>query len=377
MTKPIEKRWDNYYMCDNDNFSSFWEKYISIKNPNILFILGLGFDPRMCLGYESIMKINGKGKRDALLINFDEGPNSPSHEYVDIVINNKRKISSLIPSSSELFEKIIKMIEENRRIGSIEAASIIENASKISKYSDIIIDISSLPKGIYFPLIGKILSIIDYEEKSNINLHIIVAENVVIDKSIKERGISEDASYIHGFKGQIESPLLYDRPKIWLPILGENQANQLLRIGEKVNADEIFPLIPLPSKDPRRGDNLILEYRNLLFDRLVIDPNNFLYVAEKNPFEVYRRLYRTIQHYQDATRPLGGCTITISASSSKLLSIGALLVAYELKDTGVGVINVETLGYDPSEINPDELKSTELFSLWISGDCYKTENDLT
>ena len=287
-----------------------------------------------------------------------------------MVQKNKEKILSLVSSSNRVIEKTIRMLHESRRIGSIEASNIIKDISEISSYSDIIIDISSLPRGIYFPLIGKILTILDHEGNSNMNLHIVVAENFMIDKSIKERGISEDANYIHGFKGQIESPLLIDTPKIWLPILGENNDTQLTRIGSKVNPDEIFPLIPLPSKDPRRGDNLILEYQYLLFDRLNVDPRNFLYVAEKNPFEVYRRLYRTIQHFQDALKPLGGCTITISATSSKLLSIGALLVAYELKDKGVGVINVETLGYDPSDINPKELKNTELFSLWITGDCY-------
>jgi len=37
--------------------------------------------------------------------------------------------------------------------------------------------------------------------------------------------------------------------------------------------DEICPVLPFPALNPRRGDNLVLEYRDLLFDRLRIDLN--------------------------------------------------------------------------------------------------------
>ena len=53
------------------------------------------------------------------------------------------------------------------------------------------------------------------------------------------------------------------------------------------------------------------------------------------------------------------------------MSIGALLAAYELKNAGinVGVADVEAQGYQiKGEINTIE---TELFSLWIAGDCYE------
>jgi len=368
-----KKRWDHYFMCNNEEFSSFWNKYITLTKPNIRFILGSGFDPRMCLGYREIIKCGGEGKRDILLIEYDEGPNSPSHAFSDLVDKNNQDLRSIIPSGSSEIKKTLKLMEDVRRVGSKGSAEIISSIDELRDYSDIVVDVSSLPKGIYFPLIGKILTLIDQYEKRNINLHILVSENFVIDKSIQERGIADDAEYIHGFKGRIESAVLKDNPKIWLPILGENQEIQLERIGTKINANEIFPLIPLPSNNPRRADNLIIEYMDLLSNRLNVDPKNILYVAEKNPFEVYRRISRTIEHVQEALAPLGGCTVTLSSSASKLLSIGALLAAYELKGKNVGVINVETFGYDPSEINPELIKTTELFSLWIAGDCYNTE----
>jgi hypothetical protein len=122
--------------------------------------------------------------------------------------------------------------------------------------------------------------------------------------------------------------------------------------------------------NPRRSDNLVAEYRDFLFDRLRVEPCNFIYASEWNTFEVYRQIYRTVERYNVALEALGKCKIVVSALSSKLLSVGALLAAYEAKRKGymVGISHVETHGYKINEqiasCNP------ELFSLWIAGECY-------
>jgi hypothetical protein len=165
------------------------------------------------------------------------------------------------------------------------------------------------------------------------------------------------------------------QPKIWIPILGERQETQLERIYNLIDVpDEICPVLPFPALDPRRGDNLVLEYRNLLFDRLRIEPRNFIYASEWNPFEVYRQIRRTILHYREVLGPLGGCRTVLSALSTKLLSVGALLVAYELKQAkvDVGIAHVGSQGYimddDPGAQGPQA--PSELFGLWLAGECY-------
>lgn len=91
----------------------------------------------------------------------------------------------------------------------------------------------------------------------------------------------------------------------------------------------------------------MIEYRNMLFDQLRVEPRNIIYAAEAT-FEVYRQLMRSILHYQQALNPLGGCK-SLSAMSSKLASIGVLLAAYELgrrdPKVVVGVAHVEAQGY--------------------------------
>jgi hypothetical protein len=117
-----------------------------------------------------------------------------------------------------------------------------------------------------------------------------------------------------------------------------------------------------------------LEYRDFLFDRLRVEPRNFIYGCERNPFEVYRQIRKTVLHYRYALRPLGGCKVVLSALSTKLLSVGALLVAYELKQAkyDIGISDVECQGYTiegAAQLNQLRTQS-ELFGLWLWGECY-------
>ncbi len=97
-----------------------------------------------------------------------------------------------------------------------------------------------------------------------------------------------------------------------------------------------------------------------------------MYVSERNPFEVYRQIVNVTDHYQQALRPLGGCKVVVSASSSKLLSLGALLVAYELR-TDVGVAHVGSQGFGMlPEGSGGTAERAELFGLWLEGECYET-----
>ena len=46
-------------------------------------------------------------------------------------------------------------------------------------------------------------------------------------------------------------------PIVWFPVLAEDVLEQLTRIGERTNPDEICPVLPVQSNDARRGDNII------------------------------------------------------------------------------------------------------------------------
>ncbi len=367
-------RWEHYLNFKGPEFDSFWEDYLREGNRDVLFILGLGFDPRMCTGIKAILNAGGSGKRECLLVEFNEGAHSPSKKYKDRVNENRLTLEALLNGKGRLQPVTIPMwSDDGRRIGARRASEIVDGDSILSSYTDVIVDISALPRSIYFPLLAKLLYEIDNLQDCDrkVNLHVTVAEDVGIDKMIQEEGIDETATYLHGFSSALEREATAGIPIVWIPVLGEGKEIQLVRIYDHVKPDEICPVLPSPSRNPRRGDDLLLEYQELLFDRLRVEPQNIIYSCEHNPFETYRQIYRTIQRYDCALKPLRGCKIVISAISSKLLSIGALLAAYEAKkaDYMVGIAHIESHGY---VIKEDELPkgNEELFSLWLAGECY-------
>jgi len=369
-------RWTDYVLRGRSNFAPFWKFYLRSQERHILFVLGLGFDPRMCSAIREILNQGGDGKRNCQLLVFDEGPDSPSKQHSDRVQQNREVLQQLLADQGSIREHELRMWSaDGRRIGSRNAALVFRRIEDLSAYTDIIVDISALPRSIYFPLIGKLLSLLDGRQHNTSppNLHVVVCESVDIDRLIHAEGIDDDATYLHGFSGGVDMEATAGIPRIWIPILGEDQAGELERIYDLVHPDEICPVLPFSSGDPRRGDNLILEYRQLLLDRFRVEPRNIIFASEKNPFEVYRELTKTVIQYCNSLSPLKGCKVVISTLSSKLLSLGALLTAYELR-TLVGIAHVEVSGYVMPIVDPNILNnvSEELFEIWLVGECYAT-----
>ncbi len=361
-------------MHKGGNFNVFWADMLKEKERNLLFILGLGFDPRMCCGLKAILDVGGNGKRQCVLIEYDEGDASPSRNYSAQIDANRNQLDGIMKERGDIVPKKLSMwSEDGRRIGSRRASEIID-AKMLNSFTDIVIDISSMPRGIYFPIITKVLYCLDNTDGySSPNLHVLISEDTQLDEIIQEEGIDENATYMHGFSSDLEREATAGVPTIWIPVLGGGKEAQLVRIYDHIKPDEICPVFPSPSRNPRRADNLILEYRELLFDRLRVEAQNIIYASERNSFEAYRQIYRAITRYKDALKVLGGCKIVVSAVSSKLLSIGALLAAYEAKKTGymIGISHVESFGYRMTNNIQYDPNSVELFSLWLSGECYR------
>lgn len=146
-------------------------------------------------------------------------------------------------------------------------------------------------------------------------------------------------------------------PKVWFPVLGEGSRAKLEKFYELIEPDEICPILPFPSKNPRRSDDILKEYRQLLFDVWNIEIRNIIYADEQNPFQVYRHICNAVLRYNNALNPLRGAKYTVSAVSSKLLSLGALLAVYNLKEIGfnIGLANVDVYGYTFKENNTKSL----------------------
>jgi len=364
----IPMYWNTYFMKKNTFASKFWKKYLtSSSDKKILFILGRGFDSRMLNGVTMMNSISHSNTLNYLLINFDEGDTSFSNNYSELITKNNSKFETLVPKNNRKSISIDMWSDDDRPIGAKESSEIIQS-DDISQYDDIVVDISALPITIHFPLIGKLLSLYD---KHHYNLHVIVSENSMLDHNIIDVDLDESASYMPKFTGGLGNTSMETLPKIWIPIMEEKKSSQMAQIHDLISPDEIHPLFPMPSKNPRKFETLLEEYGVWLYDTLRIDSRNFVFAAEQNPFEVYREIRKIVTHYSQ-TFGEKKCQIIISPLSNKLSSLGSLLSAYELKKLGVGIAHVENRGYRIEDVNlMSKTDQSELFTLWLSGECYE------
>ncbi len=372
----------------NEETASFFKSHFVQEGRKPLFVLAKGFDVRMNIGISKLIECCPSSDLECLLIEFDEGANSHSHKYKSLVDENIEELKKILEGKKLTTKNISllgnggnhqKIIGEvsRRRVGDRNAAGIFKGPEDIAMYTDIIVDISALPRGIYFSLIGKILSLLEMNENA-FNLFVSVAENATIDSKIKEFGADDDLNYLHGFGGRIELSSEIEKPVIWFPILGEGKVEHFEKAYNHIMSQnrpyEICPILPFPAKNPRRADSLITEYHSLLFDKLGIEPKSIMYVPEQNPFEAYIRLNNAIKNYNESLKPIKGCKAVASTFSSKLLSIGTLLTAYELREEiGVGVLNVDSEGYIIEDIKSIKnlKKQSELFLTWLTGEPYQ------
>src|ERR1700736_6694978 len=277
-------RWNYYVLEHGPGLEAFWRQHLAEKDRHVLFVVVKGFDQRMCRGLEMLLKQQRAGGCDVALIEYDEGSNSPSQEYREMVETNLRTLEALVGGRGELRRYPISVRStDGRRVASQSALQVFNSLADFTGYTDIVLDISSAPRGIYLPLSAKILHLLDSRPEGDPkqNFHLLVWEDSALDARIQDQGVEEAAEYIANFRGSMDREATAGHPNVWIPLLGENQTPQLERIHARVEPDEICPVLPSPSRDPRRGDNLVGGYHHLLFDRWQVDPRNFIYGSER------------------------------------------------------------------------------------------------
>jgi hypothetical protein len=370
-------RWDPYQLHAGAEFDAFWADRLKDGSRKLLFLVGRGFDARAGAVPDRIL---GAGKA-ALLHGWLLGYRNGQLETETML----SRINVNLAAFQKMFGAGLTEIEikmrggGNSNVTSRNTRTAVTRRDELARYTDVIIDISAMPRSVGLTAIAQLIALLDEIAQKggpSVNLHVVVAESVSADRGHAAGSLSDTVTSLVGFSGQLTSESSANVPRVWFPVLGEGQAARMERIRAELDPDEICPTIPFPSRDPRRGDRLIEEYRQLLFDDFRVEPANIVYASEYNPFEAYRQLYGAIDRYRDALRELGGCKAFVSPLSSKLLSVGALLACYDHRaDAGgpdkvnVGIPYVESVTYGEPADTLDE--GMELYSLWIRGDWEK------
>ena len=364
-------RWDPYILAGAGEFAPFWKDHLRGRERQILFLLGRGFDPR---ALKAIRQICGLGVSPRVwLLAFEDGQED-SPRRSELTVRNRQAISDLVGE-----ENIVELPVNTGTAGHPNATSR-STRSAISKQGtnvtvdDVVIDISAMPRIVALSAIAKLLHDLDATGASSnsANLHVVAAESVRTD--LDSRGsLMDEVTSIVGFSGRLNEESTEHVPRVWFPVLGERQRERLQLIQNHLNPDEICPVVPFPSRDPRRGDQIVSEHIDILFEDFRVEPSNILRASEFNPFEAYRQLYLAMDRYRRALTELGGCKAYVSPLSSKLLSVGTLLACYDHqfgkvdgKNLNVGMPYVETSIYADPRVETDV--ESELYSMWIRGE---------
>ena len=361
--------WKNNVIFSKENgLSRFLLDYYQ-DNPQrkIIYILGKGFDPRMTNGLKELLPKVNTGQVDCLLIDF---PSTNISTYQKLIDDNMLELQTIFKQYRLKEYNTIKVDFSRNYDLALRALDLKLQKYNFEIYSDIIIDISAFPRSIFFNIIKTVFDL--YQSK---NIMVFVSENVDMDIDIKEREFSE-MNPIFGFKGCIGRTNLLKPINISIPLIGEGKTESLQKIINGFNADDVCPILPFPSRNMRRSENLLWEYCDIFTNMLMIESHNILYVDEKNPFELYATINQIIQDYQKSLKPIAGrLCFGISIMASKLLSLGALLVSLDpIHKKEVTIFNVNASDYTIKEPLDSFIKknnNSEPYLVWIAGDAYE------
>lgn len=322
---------------------------------------GAGFDPRGPVAYECISQACPH-PLDAVQIRLEPIPTDTATKALagearkrleDAAEASKASISEHGVSEAGASSTALMIVRAFFEAGAIDA------------YDEVVVDVSALPRTVFFPLIRGILQKIDAGEWSG-ELHVVACDNPKMDALVTGEG-AEPPTALPGFGAR--STTSDEETPIWVPVLGEGETSRVSALYDDIAAEEICPVLPFPAANPRRADDLVREYRELLFERIGVEPRNFIYADEANPFDLYRSISRLNERYAEALKPLGDTRMILSAHSSKLLSVGVLLAAYEhqleVRHVSPSLYTMGDLG-SASALAEDSL----LVDLWLAGEPY-------
>lgn len=358
---------------------SFWSKHLKGNGRRLMFIVGAGFDPRVIGSAEEIIACAPNVARKCVAIDMSEGYDT-DEAASDLGAQNLEGLHALFPGDALEIRSLTTTDTDGIRDVSRSATVLFDDFDTwIGNYTDIIVDISALPRLVYLTILNTLLNyLVDPNAVaplgSAINLHVVYAESATIDTAINKYEIETDLAPIHSLAIRLDEEASLNWPIVWLPVLAEDVLEQLTRISERTNPDEICPVLPVQSADARRGDNIISTLGEFLFDRYDVDIRDILRATEWNPFQLYRNLMLTMDRYEESLKLFGGARFVLSPLSSKGLSIGCLLATFEKRATGnrtgvrVGMAHVESRRYEAAQLSADA--KYQLISAWITGECY-------
>jgi len=382
--------WQHYVFRRGAEVNDMWDLVFARRPVRLLYIAGRGFDARaqavMTAFVDSLRSSGGAVERaDLLLVGFSGYQLSEElTEQTELNAKALEEAFTTIGATSRLSIGASASGEDD--ISAANALRIGTEAvlKNVINKTDIVLDVSSLPRVVYLSLMTALLrKLIPNKASPNalfangVNLQVLVAEDASLDAQIRSEDPRNELVLIPGFSSALYAESMRDWPLVWFPILGENRVNQLQKVLDSAipAAAEICPVLPHPSRDPRRADGLLVEYRVPLFDKRQTPTSNILYAHEAHPFEAYRQLFRAMERYRKSMCIIGGCRLVVTPLASKLITLGAGLACFEMRPAGMDENYGVAIPYsEPTRYvaSTEVLRASkpEISALLLTGDAY-------
>jgi hypothetical protein len=364
----MKARWDPCVTYDGERAEQFLSTFFADESRRVLVIAAAGFDHRSSNAVAILSRV-ARARTTGVFIR-EERP-EPSQRSVDLAEANEAIMSGLC-ASSEVVTVGVFDARDSAVVAGSQAVRLVGQRITLDDYTDIVIDVSALSIGISFPLVRAL-----YERarsqparKSPVNIHVVLTSDGVRDEDV-EREFIDKVATVQGFAGQLGLTARREKiARLWVPQLSHRKrtATRLIyqHLTERAPLLDVCPLIPFPSNNPRRGDELAIEYIDELEVAWAVDERNLIAVAEEDPLDVYRLLLRLDDTRREVFRAIGSSEIVLSPIGPKAMALGCLLAAIE---RDMPVVYVETLRY--GEPTPAPPSSGRLLYFWLSGEAYE------
>jgi hypothetical protein len=385
--------WNRYVFRRGGEVHDMWHDLFASRRIRLSYIAGRGFDLRAVNTLRQFVRtFEASGAQldgaDLLLLRLPGYHLSTElHEQTTDNANALEEAFSVLGRTRVVAVRSVDTGEEDISASNalqMSVASVLEN---LTDHTDIILDVSSLPRVTFLSLLTGLLARLIPNKSGNdplnaggVNLQVVVADDPNLDARIKSEDPSGELVTIPGFSSALHQEAVQDWPLVWFPILGENRVGQLRKVASEIpKSAEICPVLPHPSRDPRRADRLLLEYKELLFDNRRTPTGNILYAHEVNPFEAYRQLLQAMRRYLASLEIIGGSRLIVTPLSNKLMTVAAGLACFEIRpgdmeaNYRVGMPYAEATRYTVAR---DELQDTmsELCALLLTGEAYQSSS---
>ena len=382
--------WQQYVFSRGDEVHELWGNLFSYRPVRVLYIAGRGFDLRAQVVMRSFVQACQSAAQriesaNLLMVGF--AGYELSAELRAMTSENEagliRLFSAIGPSETLPIGFSAGGEDDISASNALRIGT--ENILKrVQGYTDIVLDVSTLPRVVYVTLMTGLLERLIPDKEApdalvanRVNLQMLVAEDPALDARIQPQDPSNDLILIPGFSSPLQAESVRDWPLVWFPILGENRVAQFQKVMDNAvpSFAEICPILPHPSRNLRRADQLLIEYKKPLFDERQTPTSNILYAHEAHPFEAYRQLLRAMERYRRSMGLIGGCRLVVTPLGSKLITLGASLACYEMRpkimtaDYGVAIPYAEPRRYVASRKDISN-SQPEICSLLITGEAY-------